>query len=67
MRDLQWQCKRCRRLGNDGCDMPDYTVPVPYEDGIRFERPACPLELVEAPTGLWRRLRNLFLNARSIA
>lgn len=46
--EMDWRCTRC---GNnpyaEGCGMPDYRVPVPYETGIRYEPCACPLELVE--------------------
>lgn len=40
-------CTRCGNFKGEGCGMPDYRVPVPYETGIRMERAACPLVLVE--------------------
>lgn len=36
-------CIRCGNLKAEGCGLPDYRVMVPYEDGPRMERPACPL------------------------
>lgn len=37
-------CTRCGNRKSEGCGMPDYKVPVPYENGsVKMETPACPL------------------------
>lgn len=62
MLDCYWKCKRCQRIGTDGCDMPDYRVPVPWDDGTTtMERPACPLELILLPRrrSRWQRFKDL--------
>lgn len=37
-------CTRCNNDKDEGCGMPDYKVPVPYEHGVEMVRPACPLD-----------------------
>lgn len=41
----KWYCTRCGNDKDEGCGMPDYLVAVPYTDGPRMQRPACPLDL----------------------
>ena len=43
-------CKRCSAtcitIHDLKCRMPDHRAAVPYEDGIKYEKTACPLEEV---------------------
>ena len=49
-----WKCKRCGNTKTEGCGMPDYTVPVPFENGVEMLHPACPLEPVGLTKLYWK-------------
>jgi hypothetical protein len=50
MPEYAWRCTRCKvvfLMGDEiSCKWPDFEVAVPYETGIKWEHPACPLELI---------------------
>jgi len=45
-KDHDWRCTICGNFKDDGCGQPDRLVSVPYEDGVRLERAACPMAYV---------------------
>lgn len=60
MSDYTWQCTRCGHMGDTGCDMPDYRVVVPRDDGtITMVRPACPLKPVRVRRSFFQRIKDL--------